>query len=124
MERSEYMRTKISNPKDFVKQHNIVSISTKDGYIYIEIRKGMYGIPQAGILAQKLLDKHLNEKGYRYIKLTPGLWKHDLLPIYFTLCVENFGVNYVEKEHDEHLIKISIKTTPYCKIGKEHSIWE
>ena len=30
--------------------------TTKDGYLYLEIRKGMYGLPQAGILTQKLLE--------------------------------------------------------------------
>ena len=36
MERSKYMRMKISNlPADFVKQYNIQVNLTKDGYIYI-----------------------------------------------------------------------------------------
>ncbi len=28
-----------------------------DGWVYIEIRKGMYGLPQASILANQLLEK-------------------------------------------------------------------
>jgi hypothetical protein len=30
-----------------------------DGKVYIEIQKGMYGLPQAGILARELLQRHL-----------------------------------------------------------------
>ena len=57
----------------------------------------MYGLPQAGLLANELLEKRLNEAGYRQskLKLVPGLWKHDWRPIQFTLVVDDFGVKYV-----------------------------
>jgi hypothetical protein len=35
-----------------------------DGYVYMEICKGMYGLPQAGILANKLLKERLVHHGY------------------------------------------------------------
>jgi hypothetical protein len=35
-----------------------------DGYVYMEIRKGMYGLPQAGVLANKLLKERLARHGY------------------------------------------------------------
>ena len=41
-----------------------VKAKEEDSQVYVEIRKGMYGIPQAGILAQKLLEKRLKKKGY------------------------------------------------------------
>ncbi|KAL7475769.1 hypothetical protein ACHAW6_001673 [Cyclotella cf. meneghiniana] len=65
----------------------------------------MYGLPQAGIIAQQLLEKHLATKGYHQSTLTPGFWKHDWLPISFTLCVDDFGVKYVGIEHAHHLIQ-------------------
>ena len=34
----------------------------------------------------------------------PFFWKHDLRPICFGLCVDDFGVKYVEKQHTEHLM--------------------
>ena len=64
----------------------------------------MYGLPQDSILAQKLLEQSLNEKGYRQISLVPGYWKHDWQTIYFTLFVDNSGVNYVVKENDRQLV--------------------
>ena len=66
----------------------------------------MYGLPQAGILAQQLLEKQLNNKGYSQDNLVPGLWTHSWRPITFTLCVNDFGVKYVGKQHVDHLIAI------------------
>ena len=66
----------------------------------------MYGLPQAGILAQQLLEKQLNNKGYSQENLVPGLWTHSWRPITFTLCVDDFGVKYVGKQHAAHLIAI------------------
>ena len=59
----------------------------------------MYGLPQAGIIAQKLLEERLAKHGYRQSVTTPGLWKHDTRPICFSLVVDNFGVKYVGEEH-------------------------
>ena len=65
----------------------------------------MYGLPQSGLLANKLLEKRLNKRGYRQSKLLPGLWKHDWRPIQFTLVVDDFGVKYVGDKHALHLKK-------------------
>ena len=64
----------------------------------------MYGLPQAGILANKLLQKNLAQFGYFPCKHTPGLWKHQTRPITFVLVVDDFGVKYVGKEHVLHLL--------------------
>jgi hypothetical protein len=37
----------------------ILRVMTVDGWVYIKIRKGMYGLKQAGLLANQLLQKHL-----------------------------------------------------------------
>jgi hypothetical protein len=65
----------------------------------------MYGLPQAGIIAQELLEERLLKAGYRQSKITPGYWKHDWRPISFTLVVDNFGVICIGKEHVHHLIQ-------------------
>jgi len=65
----------------------------------------MHGLPQSGLLANKLLEKQLNKHGYRQSKLVPGLWKHDPRLIQFILVVNDFGVIYVGKEHAQHLKK-------------------
>ena len=56
MPRFEYMHLKLTDlSKDLVQQYNLASKVTRDGYVYVEIRLGIYGLPQAGLLAQKLL---------------------------------------------------------------------
>ena len=50
MPQYEYMRLKLSDlPDDVIHHYNLKNIMTKDGYIYTEIRRGMYGFPAAGI---------------------------------------------------------------------------
>ena len=63
----------------------------------------MYRLPHSGILANQLLRKRLNERGYYQSKLVPDLWKHKWRPVQFTLVVEYLGVKYVGKEYSLHL---------------------
>lgn len=62
------------------------------GYVYIEIRKGMYGIPQVGIIANEDLQTHLAPYGYKPAKNTPELWKHGTNGIVFALVVDDFAI--------------------------------
>ena len=89
------MTNNVPNPDDQFDAH---------GCIYIRIDKGMYGLPQAGILANILLEKRLARHGYFKCQHTPGLWKHRIRPIKFALVVDDFGVEYVGKEHAQHLL--------------------
>jgi hypothetical protein len=56
-----------------------------NGFVSIKIKKGMYGLPQAGILVQEFLKKCLNKHGYHQSPITPGLWLRNVCPISFTL---------------------------------------
>ncbi len=77
MSRYEYMRLKIGDiPDDVIQHYNLRDVATPDGHVYCEIRKGMYGLPQAGIIAQDLLATRLKAHGYTQSDTTPGLWKH------------------------------------------------
>ena len=91
-----YMRLKLSDiPDDVVELYKLQDKVDSKGFVYCKIDKGMYGHPAAGIMAQRLLEKRLNEDGYFQSKITPGYWKHNTRPIAFTLCVDDFGVKYV-----------------------------
>ena len=104
--RPEYIRLNIKDiPDEIINEYKLRDKATKDGYIYIEVTKGMYGLPQAGLLANKLLEKRLNKNGYYQSKLVPGLWKHEKRAIQFTLVVDDFGVKYEQKKDAEHLMK-------------------
>ena len=91
-------------PEDVIAHYKLNEIATPEGYIYCEIQKGMYGLPQAGIIAQQLLEERLQKDGYRQSKTTPGLWTHDTRPISFSLVVDDFGVKYVGEENAQHLL--------------------
>eukprot|EP00957_Ditylum_brightwellii_P020515 1546763-Ditylum_brightwellii.AAC.1 len=64
----------------------------------------MYGLPQAGILANKLLKERLATAGYCPTRHTPGLWRHKWRPVTFSLAVDDFGIKYVGKENALHLL--------------------
>jgi hypothetical protein len=64
---------------------------------------GMYGLPQAGILVNKLLERRLNTKGYYHCQHTPGLWRHIWRDITFCLVVDDFGIKSTSRDHVVHL---------------------
>ena len=46
MERPEYMCLKLSDiPEDIIEQYKLRDIVTPEGYVYLEIMKGVYGLP-------------------------------------------------------------------------------
>ena len=56
MAQSKYMRLKLSNIHESVVQHyHLEEKATRDGYLCVEIKRGVYGLPQAGLIAQQLL---------------------------------------------------------------------
>jgi hypothetical protein len=104
MARFEYMWIPVKDiPADIMAQYNLASIVHNDR-VLVEIRKGMYGLPQAGIIANERLRKHLATWGYHACPNTPGLFRHETRPIVFCLVVDDFGIKYVGKEHAEHLL--------------------
>jgi hypothetical protein len=74
-----------------------------NGFIVVELHKDIYRLPQAGLLVNLQLKQHLAEHGYHPVAHTPGLFKHTHRPVTFSLCVDDFGVKYVSKEHAQHL---------------------
>ena len=77
-----------------------------NGYVYAEVRKGMYGLPQAGKLANDRIRKFLAPYGYVPCTVTPGLWTHLHSDLMFTLAVDDFGIRYANKQDVEDLIAI------------------
>jgi hypothetical protein len=105
LDRYECMRIPISMfPAWIVAQYDLLHKVVK-GHIYLKMRRAVWGLPQAGILANKLPRKRLLPHQYYECKQMPGLWKHATWPILFTLVVNNFGVQYVNKDDVNHLIQ-------------------
>ena len=106
MKRYEYFRMKLELfPQDVIDRYDLSNKVDRNGNVHCEVRRGMYGLPQAGIIAQELLQERLQKAGYTQSKITPGYWKHEWRPISFTLVVDDFGVKYIGKEHVYHLLK-------------------
>ncbi|KAI2491412.1 Reverse transcriptase (RNA-dependent DNA polymerase) [Fragilaria crotonensis] len=104
MTRYEYMRIPIDMlPAAIIEQYNLRPLF-HNGHVYVEIRRGMYGLPQAGRLANNQLIAFLAPHGYHPVPLTPGLWRHNTKDIVFSLVVDDFGIRYTSRPDAEHLI--------------------
>ena len=118
MDRYEYLRMKLTDfPKHVQQQYNLQS-HAKNGYVYLEIQRSIYGLPQAGKLANEYLWYKLLPHGYYEVSHTPGLWKHISRPIDFSLVVDDFGVKNFGEDQSRHLIdslKEEFTISEYCK---------
>ena len=50
-------------PDDVIEEYNLHEKVEPDGYVYIKVQKGMYRLPQAGVLAQELPAKLVAKHG-------------------------------------------------------------
>jgi hypothetical protein len=107
--RFEYMKMLLSRfPEEIIQKYNLNALAV-NGWVNIDIRKGMYSLKQAG-LANQLPQTRLASFGYYPARHTPGLWLHKTRPISFTLVVDDFAVKYVGKQHAEHLLNALLRT--------------
>jgi hypothetical protein len=110
LQRFGYMKLMMSRlTEEIIKRFNLNALAV-DGSVYIEIRKGMYGLKQAWLLANQLLQTRLAPFGYYPARHTPGLWFYKTWKISFTLVVDDFAVKYVGKQHAEHLLNVLLPT--------------
>ncbi len=74
LHRPKFICVELSDiPDEVIEEYKLREIATKNGSIYIKAKQGLYGLPQSGLLANKLLKKRLNKHGYQQSKLVPGL---------------------------------------------------
>jgi hypothetical protein len=100
----EYMQMPLLVFPEWVKKQYKLDEHAQNGFVYLRMERTIWILPQAGILANKLLRKRLAPHGYYECINTPGLWRHEWRPIMFTLVVHDFGVKDVGKEHADHLM--------------------
>ena len=106
LKRPEYAKIKLSDiPEEVIKEYKLNEKTTPDGWIYIKVIRGMYGLPQAGSLGHDLLETRLNKEGYFQSQIFPGFWKHKTKPIQFVLVVDDFGIKWIQEKDLDHLIK-------------------
>jgi len=128
--RKEYMRIRLDQiPEDIRLKYGVAKIAAGAQSVMVEISKGMYGLPQAGRLAQDRLVEHLRQHGYHMCPNTPCLFRHESRQVAFSLVVDDFGIKYLRQEDAEHLLaalqslyKITVdwKGKKYVGITIEH----
>jgi hypothetical protein len=106
----EYMKMQLSRfPEEIIQKYNLNALAV-NGWVHIEIRKGMYGLKQAGLIANQLLQTRMAPFGYYPAQHTPVLCLHKTRPISVTLVVDDFADKYVGKQHAEHLRNDRLQT--------------
>ena len=104
MKEYEYMRIPYRLiPQDIREKYQLES-KVHDGHIYCRIKRGMYGLKQAAVLAYDHLCVHLSKHGYHHVPGTTGVFAHVHRPTKFCLCVDDFGVKYFSKDDANHLL--------------------
>ena len=103
MEYCKYMRIQLSSiPQDVIDQYNLETIK-HDGWVYINIKKIMPGLKQAGKIDNDHLWTHLEKYGYAPFWHTPDLWKNETRDIILILVVDDFGIKLTSSQDSEHL---------------------
>ena len=64
--------------------------------ILLEILKGMYGLKQAGRIANDNLVPLLEKSGFMQAPLSPGIFRHIDNGVTFALVVDDFGIKYTD----------------------------
>jgi hypothetical protein len=120
MARKEYMRIAItSTPSSIIDQYHILDL-VHHGFVLVEINRGMYGLPQAGILAYNQIVARLIKHGYAPCAHTTGLWTHDTRNVTFCLIVDDFGIKYINRCDAEHPLPPSKTYTSSPPTGLAH----
>jgi hypothetical protein len=69
----EYFQMKLELfPQDTINLYNLQNKADHNGSVHCEVCRGMYGLPQAGIIAQELIEQQLLKAGYTQSKIMPG----------------------------------------------------
>ena len=63
-------------PQNIVDAYNLTALVNDQGWIYMRIKKGMYGLKQDWIIDNQDLVNHMAPFGYHPVQHTPGLWFH------------------------------------------------
>lgn len=114
MDHNKYIRIPIYMiPPKFMDKYNLHD-KIYNGYVYAEVRKGMYILLQAGCIAHNHLVMHLKPYMYVPMPLISGLWKHKNKDTTFNLMVNNFGVKYLkvaDAEYSQKALEDKYKVT-------------
>jgi hypothetical protein len=104
LERPEYMRMSRKQVSDtIIAEYGYEQYFVND-MLYFQINKGMYGLPQAGLLAQNRLIAHIAEHGYTQSDTVLCLFRHATNGVTFVLVVDDFGIKFRNAADRDHLL--------------------
>ncbi len=62
LKRPEYVKIKLSDiPEEIIVKYKLHNLANADGSVYIKANRGMYGLPQLGLIANELLEEQLEK---------------------------------------------------------------
>jgi hypothetical protein len=73
----EYVKFKVELIQPNIIKHYNLEPLIRDGYVYAQNNKAIYGLNQSGKIANKNLIAHLGKSGYHPVPLTKGLFVHE-----------------------------------------------
>ena len=91
-------------PLDIRDQYQIEVLIAVDGYIYLKIIKGVYGLKQVAIIAYNQIILYMESHGYYPVPFTTGLWTHKTIKTKKISCVDDFGVKYFSRDYSYHIL--------------------
>ena len=103
---------------DIRDRYEIEELIAADGYVYIEIIKGMYGLKQAANISYNQLNLHMKPHGYYPVYFATRLWAHKPRKK-SVLCVDDFGVKYFSKDDANHLLNSPKYTLRFQLSGRD-----
>ena len=101
--RSEWMRVHRSQlPNATINKYKLEPLFDND-YVYCRVDQTIYGLPQAGKLAQDRLVEHLAKFGFKMADHTDCLFSHESRKISFLLYVDDFLIKFKQEADLEFL---------------------
>ena len=76
--RVEYIRIHSKySPPDIRELYHIEGLVAVDGYVYIQIMKGIYGLKKSALISYNKLISYMDPHSYYPVPFTTGLWEHN-----------------------------------------------
>ncbi len=113
MKRYEYFRMKLNLfPQDIIDEYKLTNKVDQKGNVHCEVQRGMYALPQAGIITQDLLEERL-KKAHQAIGSTNGN------PSASHLSWTTLALSTLERNTSCISSRLSKNTTKWKRIGKD-----
>jgi hypothetical protein len=100
----EYIRIPtVMIPERVRKFYNLDQHITSNA-IFFSVHRTHYGLPQAGVLSQQRLFKHLEQTGYSQCQNTPSFFRNQDGSVRFSLVVDDFAILWTSRKSMDHFI--------------------